>query len=113
MLSKQFARVFFKQKDFKCVCAPYTFGKKYSNQVNIVKSKIPSVNIPNILINEYAWLNVEKWYDKTAVVSTFIYNLRIYILNNCRVYFLRYVLKLEGIIHITKPTKKAKPLQDF
>lgn len=75
MLSKHFARVLFKQKDFKCVCAPYASGRKYSNQVNIVKSKIPDVNIPNILINEYAWHNVEKWYDKTAVVSTFILHL--------------------------------------
>lgn len=49
---------------------PATSINKSNGEVNIVRSKIPSIAIPDLLVNEYAWRNVDKWYDKTAVVSS-------------------------------------------
>lgn len=36
---------------------------------NVIKSKIPDINIPRISLNEFVWRNLDKWHDKTALVS--------------------------------------------
>lgn len=43
--------------------------RNYSQEINVVKSKIPDVLIPNVLVHEYMFENVDKWHDKTALVS--------------------------------------------
>jgi acyl-CoA synthetase (AMP-forming)/AMP-acid ligase II len=35
----------------------------------IVKSSHPSIDYPNISIDQYVWKNVSKWSDKTAIVD--------------------------------------------
>lgn len=44
------------------------YSTNYSREVNVVKSKLPDVQIPNILLNDYIWKDVDKWKDKTALV---------------------------------------------
>lgn len=46
------------------------YSTKYPKEVNVVKSKLPEINIPNSLLNDYVWLNVDKWKDKTALVRS-------------------------------------------
>lgn len=41
----------------------------YQGNDNIVRSKIPSINIPNERLTDYIWAGLEKWGEKTAVVS--------------------------------------------
>lgn len=48
------------------------YSKNYSKEVNVVKSKLPDVQIPSILLNEYIWKDVDKWKDKTALVRILI-----------------------------------------
>lgn len=40
-----------------------------SKQANVVKSRFPNVDIPNQRVDEYIFNNLEKWADKTALVS--------------------------------------------
>lgn len=48
-------------------------SKPFSQEVNVIKSKLPQLEIPNILIDEYVWRNLDKWHDKTALVSDCVY----------------------------------------
>lgn len=43
--------------------------KRKIKDTNVIKSKSADIIIPNQLIHEYVWEHLDKWYDKTAVVS--------------------------------------------
>lgn len=43
--------------------------RNYCNSNNIVYSKVQDLNVPSYLIQEYVWCNLDKFHDKTALVS--------------------------------------------
>lgn len=71
MFSKNVIRNFYKQKpnirNTRVVCIG---NRKYTNESKIIKSKLPDIEIPKLLIHEYMWRNLDKWHDKIALVST-------------------------------------------
>lgn len=68
-------------KVYGSVFLPYF--RKYSNEINVVKSKIPDILLPNALVHEYVWENVDKWHDKTALVRiNYTYEYNVIIKNN-------------------------------
>lgn len=71
MIAKKLLRLAFARKNVERACIRSTATTNQSNQeINIVKSKIPTITIPDLLVDEYVWRNVNKWYDKTAVVRS-------------------------------------------
>lgn len=70
MFSKNLIGTFSKQKlNFQSTRIIYIANRKYTNEPNIVKSKLRDVEIPKMLIHEYMWRNLHKWHEKTALVS--------------------------------------------
>lgn len=69
MLSKTANRILRKREQILNSGKIVLCSKSYSQEVNVVKSKLPQLDIPNILIDEYVWRNLDKWHDKTALVS--------------------------------------------
>lgn len=46
------------------------YSTNYPKEAHVVRSKLPDVQIPNILLNEYIWKDIDKWKDKTALVRS-------------------------------------------
>lgn len=69
MFSRTIVRVCSKNNAIVYANAFSSHFRSCSQEINVVKSKIPDVSIPNVLVHEYMWENVDKWHDKTALVS--------------------------------------------
>lgn len=52
----------------------YAFNRKYhhATEKNVVTSNYPDIVIPNCTISDFIWKDLEKWADKTAVVSSLL-----------------------------------------
>lgn len=48
--------------------------REQSIATNILKSDFEDIKIPNYAIDEYIWQNLDRWPDKTSIVSLFMYN---------------------------------------
>lgn len=60
--------LFKKRRLYQSLCRCF-LSNSSDREINVVKSKVPDIFIPNNeLLHEYVWKNVDKWYNKTALV---------------------------------------------
>lgn len=52
-----------------------------TSEPNVIKSKVPNINIPDIFLEEYVWNGLHKWHDKVALVISF------YCIGTCEIVF--------------------------
>lgn len=46
------------------------FIRQKTTQASVIRSKLPEIDLQDIFLGEYVWKNLDKWPEKTALVSS-------------------------------------------